>query len=975
MVSVFRHHFNAAELDVANIAQLLGCICVNFLQSIRGDRLRFGIFVLIFSGALAQAVPSVCADQPGAAIVAQSEGGVGNLSAEIQSLIQELGADEFNRRRKAFLQLWQMGEPAVSAVKQAKDSSDLQIAQAAVALEPLLLLRVSPEDLAEDVFDLVVNPSPLKITELCERGYWELAAQILKSNETLVIQFRDSVGTFFLNHIAQAALEQNVATRCWPIVQIVTRPPAATYDGSDLGVWLAAHLELELDTQIEPSADEPALRLLYADQPLAALELNISDTLRRKILTRTGRWTDFHNDLGQSLVLRGSRAQSGQAAQAVLLEFSGNRIAADRIWEQLLRQEESEKGEQEEHLDAPEKGGREGDTDARIASQLLSEQPAVETNQMILALLASGRPAVVAQYFRDTNTFAAFSFLASAADYVSVFELMGLEQDLSNFQQWLATQGAVLELEAAKPLARGGSEVFEQAAHFCNLLVGLGFRDEAIDYFDAIVRAADQKSNIWEYSIIRWMDSAESRQVALDVLGRYLNKFPTDIRRIVLAGYFPEFENTLPVLQTVFPRLTTRGDGAGPSVLEALDKLHSWDVRYFEQLGISVADWLVLAERQLIAAQANQQPSMFVLQMAELAEAARGCGLEDLALQFAMSDLVSVLNPDFPQSQRMVAAKIFLERGEAEEAAAVLSELRSVKNASNDPHALVLEVKALLLSGRYQEAMELDRSRWLRPLATTRFYRGASYLQATYELLQEGEMSAAREYAELAFQMADFSSMDLYWSASVLAEILEEQDDLVTSADVLRAALVEALQPGSPQLDYQKRNLHLHYLRNAINKERIHRAAACILSGQWTDAEFHMQFGERLQPQDIEMVVACYPRLVEAGQSAMADRLFDSYEANMLRQIAIWPNDAMALNNLAWMYTQCDRKLEDALRLAEKVVLLAPNSAVYLDTLAEVHYRSGRVEEAVETMQECVRLDPRENHYRANLIRFGRGEE
>jgi tetratricopeptide (TPR) repeat protein len=78
----------------------------------------------------------------------------------------------------------------------------------------------------------------------------------------------------------------------------------------------------------------------------------------------------------------------------------------------------------------------------------------------------------------------------------------------------------------------------------------------------------------------------------------------------------------------------------------------------------------------------------------------------------------------------------------------------------------------------------------------------------------------------------------------------------------------------------------------------------------------------------------------------------------------------MNLNNLAWMYTQCERELDRALELSQRAVQLAPSSAVYLDTLAEVHFRRGNSQKAVELMRECVYLDPREPHYRENLDRF-----
>jgi len=128
-----------------------------------------------------------------------------------------------------------------------------------------------------------------------------------------------------------------------------------------------------------------------------------------------------------------------------------------------------------------------------------------------------------------------------------------------------------------------------------------------------------------------------------------------------------------------------------------------------------------------------------------------------------------------------------------------------------------------------------------------------------------------------------------------------------------------------------------------------------------------------LQPQDIEVVVQCYPRLVQAGETTFAHELFNDYEQTLLAQLEAWPNDSTALNNLAWMYARCNRKLEEALALAKRGVELAPSSPVFLDTLAEVKYRLGSVDEAIKDMRGCVRLDPRSANYRANLVRFREG--
>ena len=65
------------------------------------------------------------------------------------------------------------------------------------------------------------------------------------------------------------------------------------------------------------------------------------------------------------------------------------------------------------------------------------------------------------------------------------------------------------------------------------------------------------------------------------------------------------------------------------------------------------------------------------------------------------------------------------------------------------------------------------------------------------------------------------------------------------------------------------------------------------------------------------------------------------------------PNDALACNNLAWMYLTAPEALQDwkaALPLAQKAAQLDPGPVVR-NTLGLAYYRAGRYREAVETLE------------------------
>jgi Zn-dependent protease with chaperone function len=86
------------------------------------------------------------------------------------------------------------------------------------------------------------------------------------------------------------------------------------------------------------------------------------------------------------------------------------------------------------------------------------------------------------------------------------------------------------------------------------------------------------------------------------------------------------------------------------------------------------------------------------------------------------------------------------------------------------------------------------------------------------------------------------------------------------------------------------------------------------------------------------------------------------------------PNNAHALNNLAWLYATCTdpifRNPEDALVLAQRALVL-DNSPHVLDTLAESFFINGRYEKALEMATKALKMArDREDYYRSQVERF-----
>lgn len=116
----------------------------------------------------------------------------------------------------------------------------------------------------------------------------------------------------------------------------------------------------------------------------------------------------------------------------------------------------------------------------------------------------------------------------------------------------------------------------------------------------------------------------------------------------------------------------------------------------------------------------------------------------------------------------------------------------------------------------------------------------------------------------------------------------------------------------------------------------------------------------------------------ELGRTPVNDRLFAAYgsllleageyakaEAALRRSLETFPDDATALNNLAWLYATSPppfRKPELALDLALRAA--SRDQAPYiLDTLAEAYYVNGLPEQALATIRQALLKEPKNRAY------------
>lgn len=73
--------------------------------------------------------------------------------------------------------------------------------------------------------------------------------------------------------------------------------------------------------------------------------------------------------------------------------------------------------------------------------------------------------------------------------------------------------------------------------------------------------------------------------------------------------------------------------------------------------------------------------------------------------------------------------------------------------------------------------------------------------------------------------------------------------------------------------------------------------------------------------------------------------------------LGLWKDNSIVLNNYAYFLSEEGRDLENALKMAERVIELSGNHSTYLDTQAWILYKLGRYAEAKKIMQQAISLD------------------
>ena len=239
-----------------------------------------------------------------------------------------------------------------------------------------------------------------------------------------------------------------------------------------------------------------------------------------------------------------------------------------------------------------------------------------------------------------------------------------------------------------------------------------------------------------------------------------------------------------------------------------------------------------------------------------------------------------------------------------------------------------------------------------------------------------------------------------------MAEIHVAAKDNSAALDSLRKALaikpdlIEA-QRAMVALDARSGNTtEAVAAARAVQKQRPTEAIGYILEGNvhasrkaWAEAAAAYRSGLKQSPTT-DLALYLYATLVDGGkpkeaesfatgwlkdhpkdrgfrfflaQRAVAKKDYASAARQYKAVLEVDPDDAMALNNLAWVASQM--KDPKAMEYAERALKLAPDNPAFIDTLGMLQVNKGDTARGIETLQRALTIAPNVPSIRLNLAR------
>ncbi|MBP90070.1 MAG: hypothetical protein CMJ64_25740 [Planctomycetaceae bacterium] len=873
---------------------------------------------------------------------------------EIALAIRDLGSSEFEARQAATQLLWKAGEAAKPALRQALDS-------------PRSEVRFRAKSILEDFEYGVFADTPRDVARLIRR--YRDANSATRQRAWAELVSRAPIETLLAiintesNPDRQAALQLKLLARLESDGEIETALQYAQQ-------WQAAHATLSrsagfdkflvrnlpyllskeryedaegvLERAAGPGADEKAVRNLAVfmllrgklDERIEVLRKRMSEDAKTDDLKRLAMFLRVKGDIEEAKVVA---VQGGDETELLVRRL----LFDSRDWKQLSQQKLEEDPFATRSIEQlgfkaaySRLAGNKEQFDKTIAAirKLASHASGNELSYCREAFFLNGLTDDAIRLLTRDDREQAFNVQVMRNEYEEAFETYGIGTTREERAKWLQTV-----LDATPDRSANSTRRFKIACQTAQLLRSLGEKAEAVEMFGQLATVAERMQAGGNLRVLAEFElKAGLTDQAFAHGAKALYKEP-DVS--VIDVLFKRHQSAVKVWSKLYEELNPT-----ENVTARLTKLR----KLFYRGKVDDEVLRLLTEGYDTASGLSEDHPQRTKRINVVADTCLLRGQKDLARQYFetiadQSDAAAVHLADvFAQEEEWQTASQWYAKG---------------FELGRKPYMLYLSGEMLKQAGETeqgQKAMELAK---LIPLASE-----SRHGDLAAELAKRGYTAEAIEQWDLLRRCSTWSEAQMFHAVGALGDAVSAEDPLKASG-FWEQRMLNCLQENwffTDQTSYVR-------IPHLVHRSR---AKGLLAQGNASGAILEVRHCQQIWPGELNVVEECIPLLDAGGRKADADELFTEAYSRIEKTCRLFPNSALHHNNLAWLAAKCQRRLDKALIHVERALELAPDSAQYIDTLAEVHFQRGDIDEAIEQAERCIELEPDTEFYQQQLKRF-----
>ena len=281
--------------------------------------------------------------------------------------------------------------------------------------------------------------------------------------------------------------------------------------------------------------------------------------------------------------------------------------------------------------------------------------------------------------------------------------------------------------------------------------------------------------------------------------------------------------------------------------------------------------------------------------------------------------------------------------------------------------ALYLAGHALVEAGRVEEGKRRMEQAHLLPMGDVemRFDLSRALSQRGHREAAAREHDILRRTGEPVLQEANS-----YYSGEGLrgaAIVASRRKDWLRAADGFEQTFLRVLHP---EMNFSRPQAYVQ-VPAFIG---LTRARGLLAAGKLPEAIAEITRIREITPGNVDLAITLVPELDKKGHHREADALYQGVQAVYRDLLKRYPESAWMHNQSAWLSALCRRELENALEHARTAIKLAPDSAAFHDTLAEVLFQLGKRDEAIVAQKKAIELATDKEAFRKALQRIEAGD-